>query len=171
MTQYNHNVPSRRYLQFITAFEKAVENAQRHIKRIETMECPYNLVQSALEEANIPNDIVLTLTSTGIEVIVYALPNNSIEIFENLSARIGEKLKNSRLHESGIPSCIKGGSSCQIRYIWHGKNINNSTITYGVSLNIIIPNGGLIDLKVETVDYTQTYSLRDYVFTKTNKKT
>jgi hypothetical protein len=171
MSRHGYGVPSRRYLQFITAFEKAVEEAQEQIKKIETMEFPYNTVKLALDEANIPNDTTLRLKLDGVTITTHALPTDSIKIFDDLSTKIGESLKHARLHSTGVPCCSMGGSFLQVQHKWYGKNIKDSKITYVISFDIIIPKEGLIDLKVEEVPYTHTYTGVEYSLTRTKEKT
>jgi hypothetical protein len=153
----NYKVPSPRYAQFITVFEKEVTAAQERSKNIEAMEYPYNIVKEAVEKHNLPNDSDIILHETGINITIMAVPSDSIKTFNSLITTIGECLLKSNIHKDGLPSCVNGGNWYSMFRKWSGKNPKNSNKCCSIELTIHLPIEGLIDIEVkkESFSYAQ----------------
>lgn len=163
---YNpRQVPSLRYPQFITAFEKEVSIAQERIKNIETMEYPYNVIREVWTRINLPNDIEITFSDCGMNIALQAIPSDSMKILNSLVTAIGQDLVKADIHKSGLPSCHDGGMWHTMNRRWYGKNPKHPTMSCVINLDIDIPEEGLTDLIVERIPYSYTTTRYEYKMT------
>jgi hypothetical protein len=160
----NYKVPSPRYAQFITVFEKEVTAAQERIKKIEAMEYPYNIVREAMERNNLPNDSNIILSENGIDITILAISSDSMRTFDALVSSIGESLVKADIHKDGLPACVNGGNWHNMFRRWYGKNPRKDNKICHVDLTIDIPIEGLVDLEVRKEPYSYTNTGYKYSF-------
>jgi len=139
------NLPALTYDVFIKAFEKKVTAAQLAIDRLRKVEAPYNVVKEVMEAARLPNDQDLVMDPGYVCARVTATPDDSLEAFEELAARIGERLKKAKLHPDGIPATSHGGLTCCLWFIWHCP-------TFDVRMLVLVPEKGMRDVRVTAHD-------------------
>lgn len=152
-------VPVPRYPQFITAFEHEVDEAQKRIKLLEKMERPYSVVTAALEEVDLPNQIIVKMRPTQIKIDAVALETDSTGTFKPMIDNIGAKLFAADLHSDGEPSVCAGGWWRCLEYGWSRVDKNEKGFPFvalSVNLQIDLPLKGLIDLEVKQVERVST---------------
>ena len=117
----HHSMPSKRYDLFIKAYEKHVSKVQEEIAKLDRLSRPYEIVQLALEAANLDNDINLVLALDNVKVVIRVLDDDQEEKFLPLLASIGAGLVEWRLHSDGLYSTTNLGYD--LYYQWQLKTL------------------------------------------------
>lgn len=146
--------PSRRYPQFITAFEKLVEQAQEGIKKSGQLERPYNVISEALEKLNISNDGGIDISNGEINITFSALPTNSKADLDDIAEKIGKALLQANLHKDGNPSVSTGTFYPSFNYLWRINGSHKVSLSFDIS-----KRNGLKDYRVQSYEQAYTSTL------------
>lgn len=142
-------LPSKKYPQFIAAFEEYVTKRQEDISAVEKLQQVYIIVREALCEANLPNSISIQLYPKKVYVSIYATEEDKSSILTDLCKNIQKKLFDAKLREDRTPSSTNGG---EFRTMERNFFISND-IGY-LDIVMWLPNEGIQDYMIESEIHT-----------------
>jgi hypothetical protein len=150
------NLPAYRYELFIKVLEQRVAAVQKEIEQLRGMERLYNIVKDTMEEARLPQEQDISVSSSYIFVHVTAGPADRLDSFAPVVKALGERLCAADLRNDPEPAVSMGGHAPSVAYVW---NIDGFSKT--IYLTVHIPKEGLPDVEVTEMDRVTTE--RQYV--------
>jgi hypothetical protein len=147
--------PSKRYPQFITAFEKLVTEVQEKVRKSEGLQQPYTAVVEALDSLGLKNDTTVQLKEGCVSINIVALPEDTRVKLNTIADTIGSALLSKSLHKDGKPAYGEGSFWPSMSYVWKIPDRDQSVQVY-----VDLPSDGIADIRIETTDEITT--LRRY---------